>query len=396
MTLVSSSRIVAGSWMTIPFDRSEALVVETRRDLEFNQGDAAAYDALLDSRPNVALFMSRAWLSGWLAVPRPGFDALILVFRQGPFMRGLVPLAVHETRSSVQVTLLGGGSGSDRVDLVASKGSEPACADRFLAWLAETFGSRFVLELRDVPDDSPLWGAVHRANAERSQRLTLQPREMHSLPYLDFTDFWPVVPGPSAAAWHPRSLTKHRRWLERRGRLHVDVLHEPGDVMESFECLDRFLQARWSGRSALDDRRARLVHSHLLPRLLRERRLRMIRMSTDGRPIAVLYGAAIGRWWGYYLAGYDREWAGRIHLGQITLAAAIDLAAQDGAAEFDFLKGAERVKYLWPVRERISVDCDVYAPGAGPQLRRAAGAAREAAAALAKSAAGWLSPTPLS
>jgi hypothetical protein len=59
-----------------------------------------------------------------------------------------------------------------------------------------------------------------------------------------------------------------------------------------------------------------------------------------------------GGWRGYYLAGYDRQWAGRIHLGQITLAAAIDLASQ-GAREFDFLKGADRVKYLWPVRELL-------------------------------------------
>ena len=46
----------------------------------------------------------------------------------------------------------------------------------------------------------------------------------------------------------------------------------------------------------------------------------MIRLSIDMRTIAVFYGLAVGRWWGYYLAGYDRPWAGRIHLGQITLA----------------------------------------------------------------------------
>src|SRR5207244_3580982 len=119
-------------------------------------------------------------------------------------------------------------------------------------------------------------------------------------------------------------------------------------------------------------------HRHVLPRLLREGRLRMIRVLADMRPIAAFYGlssatpvttadrpAGPGRWWGYYLGGYDRDWAGRIHLGQITLAAAIDLASRDGASEFDFLKGAERVKYLWPVRERVTVDADVYSGQAG-------------------------------
>ena len=96
----------------------------------------------------------------------------------------------------------------------------------------------------------------------------------------------------------------------------------------------------------------------------------------------------LGTWAGYYLAGYDREWAGRIHLGQITLATAMDLAAQDGAAEFDFLKGAERTKYLWRVRERATVDADVYSTQAGPQVVRATRATRDAAVAFVKSARG--------
>jgi CelD/BcsL family acetyltransferase involved in cellulose biosynthesis len=112
----------------------------------------------------------------------------------------------------------------------------------------------------------------------------------------------------------------------------------------------------------------------------------MIRLSSDMRTIAVYYGLAVGRWRGYYLAGYDREWAGRIHLGQITIAAAIDAASREGAAEFDFLKGVERVKYLWPVRERASMDADAYSEHAASQFSRAAHATREAASALVKSA----------
>jgi len=111
----------------------------------------------------------------------------------------------------------------------------------------------------------------------------------------------------------------------------------------------------------------------------------MIRLSADARTIAVFYGLASGRWWGYYLAGYDREWAGRIHLGQIALATAIEFASKEGATEFDFLKGADRVKYLWPVRERATLDADVYSEGSGAQFKRVTRATRDAAAALAKS-----------
>ena len=68
------------------------------------------------------------------------------------------------------------------------------------------------------------------------------------------------------------------------------------------------------------------------------------------------------------------------------LSAAIDTAAAEGAAEFDFLKGAERVKYVWPVRERAALDADVFSETSGAQFVRARRATRDAAAAISKSA----------
>jgi CelD/BcsL family acetyltransferase involved in cellulose biosynthesis len=361
------------------------LAVEVRHDLALGSHDAASLDALIAGRPGVGIFLTRAWLSGFLAEPPNGFEPSVMIFRDGGGLRGVAPIAVRHTRTHVRVALLGGGAGSDRVDLLAARGFEAACSDALLTWLGEAFGRRaFVLELRDVPADSPLWGAGHRANAERSLRLALQPREIHTLPYLDLTE---SSPSGTPAGRSSGSLDKHRRWLERRGRIRIELLRDAGDVLDAFECLARFLHARWRDGegSALDHSGALRFHRHVLPLLLSEGHLRMIRLSADDRPIAVFYGLALGGWWGYYLAGYDREWAGRIHLGRITLAAAIELAAEEGAAEFDFLKGAERVKYLWPVRERTTVDADIYSAQSGAQLARAARAAREAATAFARS-----------
>jgi CelD/BcsL family acetyltransferase involved in cellulose biosynthesis len=290
------------------------------------------------------------------------------------------------------VTLLGGGAGSDRVDLLASRGSEAACADLFLSWLAESFGPQgFVLELRDVPGTSSLWGAIHRAGLERSQPLALVPQEIHPVPYLDLLDRGGRA-SAEQASHTATSLARHRRWLEQRCRLRIETLHDAAEVSSAFDTLTSLLRARWRGHggSALDHPRVQRFHRRVLPLLVAEGRLRMIRLSADMRPIAVYYGLAAGKWSGYYLAGYDREWAGRIHLGRVTLAAAMDLMAQEGATEFDFLKGAERVKYSWPVRERVTVDADVYSQQSGPQLVRATRAARGAAIAFARTAKGLL------
>jgi CelD/BcsL family acetyltransferase involved in cellulose biosynthesis len=373
----------------IPAMATDHLSVEVRRDLDLVPEDARAVEAIIDSRPYVGVFLSPGWLNGFFADPPLGSEMFLLLLRQGVDIRALVPLVARQTLTHVQLSLVGGASGSDRTDLLAARGFEALAADTFLMWLAQTFGSKgYLLELRDVPATSSLWGAIHRAGMESTVRVALQPREIYTLPYLSLeASDPPALPGsPSSRAL--TSLVKHRRWLEHRCHLQIDRISCADSALDAFNHLARFLRSRWRGAtsSVLDDPRVMNRHRSTLPRLLAEGRLRMIRLTGDDQTIAVFYGIASGRWWGYYLAGYDREWAGRIRLGQITLATAIDCARREGAYEFDFLKGAERMKYVWPVHERTTIDADLFSEQSGAQLTRATRATRDAAAALSKSA----------
>jgi hypothetical protein len=374
---------------------SGELTADHRAHLSWSPEDATSIELLIDSRPHVGVFLSAAWLSGFFAEPPAGYQPSVLMLREAGVLRGFVPLAIRETRTHARVSLLGGGLGSDRVDLMAARGYEGACADAVLTWLQSEFPRGFVLELRDVPDDSSMWGAIGRAAAEAPARVTMVPREIYTLPYLPLHDSSTATSGPELTA--AASLARHRRWLERRCHVRIETLTDPHDVEPAFDVLASLLRSRWGHGSALEQPRVQQFHRRVLPLLLRDGRLRMVRLLGDMRPIAIFYGLAsragdasahrgqgAPRWWGYYLAGYDRQWAGRIHLGRVALAAAIDLAAKDGASEFDFLKGPERVKYFWPVRERITVDADVYSHGRGPRLICAARAARLALGALAR------------
>jgi CelD/BcsL family acetyltransferase involved in cellulose biosynthesis len=391
MTLQLPAAEYRAARSVIPAMTTDRLTVEVRRNVDLDPADGRALDALIDSRPYVGVFVSPAWLHGFFADRVAGDEMFMLLFRQGPELRAVVPLAVRQTLTHVRVALVGGGCGSDRVDLLAARGFEALAADTFLAWLAQTFGAKgYLLELRDVPATSSLWGAIQRAGGECTLRGALQPREIYTLPYLslDAADAPVSLDSPSSRAL--KSLVKHRRWLEHRCHLQIERIDCADAALHAFDQLARFLRARWRGAaaSALDDAAVVQRHRATLPRLLADQRLRMIRLIGDDRTIAVFYGIASGNWWGYYLAGYDREWAGRIRLGQITLAVAIEFAKQEGAAEFDFLKGAERIKYVWPVRERATIDADVFSDKSGAQFTRATRATRDAAAALSKSAKG--------
>lgn len=366
------------------------LDVEVRHDLDLPDNDLQSLNSMIEDRPDVGVFMSRAWLSGFAADPAPHTELLVVLLRDRRVLKGVAPLIVRRAIGHTRVCLLGGGSGSDRVDLLTARGYEAGCSDRFVTWLGETFGAKScVFELRDVPLDSPLWGALHRANADGSVMLTVQPREVHTLPYLDLADYWSSTVDARSQLWRTTSINRHRRLLDRRGRVRFERVEDPDELQDTLTTLAALLHARFHSSqnpSALDDPRTLRFHRHVLPRLEQEGRLRMLRLSVDARVVAVLYLLTSAQWWGLYFSAYDRSWAGRIHLGRLAFAEAIDRAARLGAAEFDFLKGAERVKYLWPVRTRGTLNADVYPANTAAQLVRAGAAARDAAAALAKSA----------
>jgi CelD/BcsL family acetyltransferase involved in cellulose biosynthesis len=367
---------------------SSALTIEIRTSLLFSPEEQLAIDRMVAARPELAVFVSEPWLSGFFDEPPPGANPELVVFRQGHLIRGFVPIAVFKTLTHARIGLLGGSYGSDRVDLVSARGFEAATADAFISWLSSAHGpDGFLLELRDVPSTSALWGAIHRATAEGKLCGALQPREIAALPYLDLKERPNAASAASPPAACARSLEKHRRWLERRCQLRIDLLVDPDEASDAFNSLASFLHARWHGTpggSALDDGRTRRFHENASRRLLEAGYLRMIRLADGNRTIAVFYGVASGDWWGYYLCGYDREWAGRIHLGQLALQAAMDIARSEGAAEFDFLKGAHRNKYAWPVRERTTMDADLFSGAPAAQLTRASRAARDLAAAVRK------------
>ena len=45
------------------------LTVDVKRDLDLRPEDAAAIDALIESRPQAGVFLSKTWLSGFFAEP---------------------------------------------------------------------------------------------------------------------------------------------------------------------------------------------------------------------------------------------------------------------------------------------------------------------------------------
>jgi hypothetical protein len=231
--LVAAASIVravghSGRWTT------DRLTVEIRRHVDLEPHDARALDAMMNGRPYVGAFLSPAWLNGSSRVRH-----------QAPTSSS----CYYGKESNCVAGSAAGASNADARPRLArrrwmrfrsrrrprGRGFEALVADTFLGWLAQTFGAKgYLLELRDVPATSSLWGAIHRAGVEGTLRITIQPREIYTLPYLslDTADPPAALDSPSARAL--QSLVKHRRWLEHRCRLHIDLVEEQDDALEAF------------------------------------------------------------------------------------------------------------------------------------------------------------------
>jgi hypothetical protein len=71
-------------------------------------------------------------------------------------------------------------------------------------------------------------------------------------------------------------------------------------------------------------------------------------------PVAAWYGWSYGGRYAYYLAGFDPAWS-RHSVGLLLLAHTIRAAAEEGAAEYDLLRGDEDYKDRFATGRRYAV-----------------------------------------
>lgn len=82
--------------------------------------------------------------------------------------------------------------------------------------------------------------------------------------------------------------------------------------------------------------------------------LRLAILDLAGAPVAGLYGFSDGRSWDLYNSAYDHS-RRDLAPGMVLVAEAIRLAAGEGCATFDFLRGAEEYKYRFGAADRAVV-----------------------------------------
>jgi CelD/BcsL family acetyltransferase involved in cellulose biosynthesis/glycosyltransferase involved in cell wall biosynthesis len=316
-----------------PARRREArLAIEELRGAEALRRLQPEWLALWERCLEATPFQHPAWLLPWCAHLARAEPVAVALRRHGRLV-GLALVDIRRERDGDVLRLLGSGV-TDHLDvlldLAEPDGTAEAMADALRARCDHA-------ELAQLRPSSPLLRTKGPA-----------ARVCDTAPALRISPTLDAVP--------PRRL-RELRYLRRRAERDAGARIETAAAADLDGRLDSLFglhAARWRARGqdgVLASPDVQRFHRDAARRLLAAGLLRMYALRLEGRTAAVFHGFAARDRTSYYLSGFDPAFE-RFSPGTLVVGHAIEEAAREGAAEFDFLRGGEPYKYRWGARDR--------------------------------------------
>jgi CelD/BcsL family acetyltransferase involved in cellulose biosynthesis len=316
-------------------ERAAEFEVTTLRTIDELEALAPEWHELWLCDPRATPFQSPAWLIRWARRFTAG-EVCCVASRADSELVALLPTFVWLNRETQQreVILLGTGI-SDYCGALCAPGCEGAI-------------SAAMEQLSETAD----WDALNFQELRTDSLLLEEFAQPQSVsPVLELPTCVEEL-GDHVPKAQLQNLNYYRRRAEKLGDSRWQIA-DSQSVGAMFEELFALHEARWrerGERGVFADENVRAFHREAARGLLDVGVLRMYRLTIGGETAAVLYGfASHGRTY-YYLSGFDPKFAS-VSPGTLIIGHAIEQAVREGCTHFDFLRGAERYKYLWGAKD---------------------------------------------
>lgn len=311
---------------------------------------AGEWDALVARSHAPGVFLSWAWVSAWLDTLGAEADLEIVVARDAADGRlvGAAPFFVERrTRAGIRHRVLrivgSGPAAPDHLDMPVAVDAPAATAPA----LWEHLQRERRWDLIDL-DGVASGGIIDRLALRRSGDR--EGAERIAAPYLPLANTWEET-ARRFGAGHRQNIGRYRRKLDREAGAAVKewMVADRAAITETITRLGDLhqqVQVAAGHRGAFATPAMRSFHETVAHRMHDAGRLRLWRLDVDDDPIAVIECFRFGGVVAFYTTGYDPAWA-RFGPGRRIMAAAIAGAIDEGADEFDFLRGDESYKESW-------------------------------------------------
>ena len=332
-------------------DAPHVLQVERIRSWEGLDALREEWDALLASSDSASVFLGIPFIAAWRDEFGRAYSPVVLACRSDAGrLRGIAPLLFLPSNPLLRVMrFIGDIRGeSTNLDIIAERGFERPVAEAVLAELDRMRDAWDVLDLGQIPEESPVLPHL-RAGAVTRRWMVEERTSSHLI--IDLAAGWDAILSrlSKKARW---AATYSDRHLARAGVLVGRHCTRPDELPYFLDALFALNSERWSlrgERGSLFDPARRAYFRRLAARFLEGGVLDFDLLELDGRPIAAQLGCRHANT--YYLldGGFGSAYAG-YSPGVVLTGRVIRRIIADGIARYDFLQGDEGHKHRWSPR----------------------------------------------
>jgi CelD/BcsL family acetyltransferase involved in cellulose biosynthesis len=360
------------------------------------------WDELLAASPANCLFLTWEWLYTWWKHLGGRRRLHLLLVRDGRELAAIAPLA---WRPPALISLLPfpaleflgtGIVGSDHLDIIVRRGREREAHDAVATALADAPS----VELAEVNRESSFAAEFARRLGQGDWSIRDTPTEV--CPFIDLAGHsWESY--LASLGSHGESAQRRLKNLMKRFDVRFELVRTEAERREALDALVRFHTRRWNergGSEVFGTPELLSFYDEVSHVALQRGWLRLFVLRLDGRPASILHAYRYGRSLCYYQGGFDLTFR-KESIGLVLLGLTIRHAIEEGATEYDFLRGAEPYKFSWASKVRELARFELFPPGirgavcrhlavAGRRLRRTARSVLGDSAAERIVSRGWV------
>lgn len=325
------------------------------------------WDALLAESTVGCTFLTWDWVDSWAFVHDGVAEPFVLLCRdEDGALIGIVPLVrLRNTIASklVRIVRFLGDIGDDanNFDIIARAGREADVVSSMLSALESSPSTWDVLDLRQVPAESPALPRLIEGVRQRGWIVT-ETRVPHLV--LDLPSTWEAFLKrlSSNTRWR---LSRNATLLAAEGVLAYRECETAGDIATYLDALFALHAQRWAlrgQRPGPDEQVRRRFYDRVTPRLLDRHRLELDMLELDGRPIAAQLGFHYGDTYHALHSAFDPSFA-RFSPSVALASKIVCRLLARGIRHYDYLHGDEPYKLRWLPRKTTYARLVIVRPG---------------------------------